>query len=171
MLEFELGLGDGKLILYSAKVYIKWKFLFSILVLRDHPCAAIGGFFHLWAKSCKIVTLDIFPYMILLAIIHVNLIYIIKVCLGFYPSLFSPKPPILVSCLFMKKTKKNSVEKKNFHWSRILSIIELPMCYSGFDVSFVIILYLIETFPASWGFSFWSMKEFLRRLLWLNSTG
>ena len=80
----------------STKVYIKWKFLFSILVLRDHPCAAIGGFFHLCAKSCKIVTLDIFPYMILLAIIHVNLIYIIKVCLGFYPSLFSPKPPILM---------------------------------------------------------------------------
>ena len=165
MLEFELGLGDGKLILYSTKVYIKWKFLFSILVLRDHPCAAIGGFFHLCAKSCKIVTLDIFPYMILLAIIHVNLIYIIKVCLGFYPSLFSPKPPVLM------KKKKISVGKKNFHWSRILLIIELPMCYSRFDVSFVIIFYLIETVPASWRFSFLSMKEFLRRLLWLNSTG
>lgn len=67
--------------------------------------------------------------------------------------------------------KKISVGKKNFHWSRILLIIELPMCYSRFDVSFVIILYLIETVPASWRFSFLSMKEFLRRLLWLNSTG
>lgn len=164
MLEFELGLGDGKLILYSTKVYIKWKFLFSILVLRDHPCAAIGGFFHLCAKSCKIVTLDIFPYMILLAIIHVNLIYIIKVCLA------STLHFSLQNLPFSWK-KKISVGKKNFHWSRILLIIELPMCYSRFDVSFVIILYLIETVPASWRFSFLSMKEFLRRLLWLNSTG